>query len=616
MRSNVWTRRLCTFAMIMLIAPHALVAQRSTYLEKDYYFREPGYVASPVIGSDLSRITPQEFKNMVTENRKAFENDPNATIVSPDRDGRGINIVFNCTNVPPEAMAALESVAVYIETLFDDDVTVSISVSYASLPAGVIGWAISYLAPMTPWTTVQSSLVSDMDADDSVEAWLPTTNTIPVRYTYSSSTVTNENQVEFRIAPYNAAIGPYSGLCAQVQFSTNFTFDYDPSDGVTGMCFQSVAVHEVGHVLGFGSNADGTGMDIEVMDIYRFQNSDGTGDFNPDTWSEFQTTARMVDLSPGVDDVNSDLIEVEYRMSDGDPYQASHFSQGYVNAIMQPTFSTGQTYYPYYYRVPDRVMFDAIGWDYLMEYFLNINIAGGGSVNINPPGPSYSPGTSVEVTAIPDAGWEFVVWTGDLTGNANPDTILIDYDKVVTANFQTLNCTLNINIVGNGEVLREPELPYYPRGDTVWLTAVPDTGWAFNNWGGNLWGTTNPNFIVMNGDKTVIAYFTFVGIEENVSTMTGGNYFNVSPNPAGGRVLMRYRISDAEYVTGGVSLDIYNATGQLVKSFDPGSFTLSNESTLMWDGTDEANRQVGTGVYFIRFKAAEFAQTTKLLLIR
>ncbi|UCF70846.1 MAG: hypothetical protein JSW49_00795, partial [candidate division WOR-3 bacterium] len=143
MRSNVWTRRLCTFAMIMLIAPHALMAQESTYLEKDYYFREPGYVASPVIGSDLSAITPQEFRNMVIENRKAFENDPNATIVSPDRDGRGINIVFNCTNVPPEAMAALESVAVYIETLFDDDVTVSISVSYASLPPGVIGWAIS-----------------------------------------------------------------------------------------------------------------------------------------------------------------------------------------------------------------------------------------------------------------------------------------------------------------------------------------------------------------------------------------------------------------------------------------------------------------------------------------
>jgi hypothetical protein len=611
--------RILAFVLVFVAAyavPHSVMADETTYLEKDYYFREPGYIASPVIGSDLSGITPQEFRDMVLQRRELFENDPTATIVSPDRAGRGINIVFSCTDVPPAAMVALESVAVYIEQLFDDDVTVTINISYASLPSGVIGWAISYLAPLTPWTTTQSSLVSDMDADDSIEAWLPTTSTIPVRYTYGSSTITNEDRVEFRVAPYNAVIGPYPGAAATIQFSTNFTFDYDPSNGVSGMCFQSVAVHEVGHVLGFGSNADGAGMDIEIMDIYRFQSTDGTGNYNPDTWYDFQNTARMVDLSPGSDSVNSDMIAVEYRMSDGDPYQASHFSMGNVNAIMQPAFSTGQTYYPYFYKTPDRVMFDAIGWDYLMVYYLTVGVSGSGSVEIDPDSSSYAPGANVELTAIPDAGWGFTAWSGSLTGNANPANIVMDSDKAITATFQTLNCTLTINIIGNGTVIRVPDLPYYPRGSGVELTAVPDPGWVFSYWSGNLGGFQNPDTIFMNGDRTVNATFSYTGVEENNATMTSGSYFNISPNPFSNLTQIRYMIHDPGYAIENPTLQIYDASGRLVKSFNHESWIMDRASSISWDGTDEDNRKLGTGVYFLIFRAAEFCQTEKLLLIR
>ncbi|MBK9963321.1 MAG: hypothetical protein IPP06_18965, partial [Saprospiraceae bacterium] len=44
-------------------------------------------------------------------------------------------------------------------------------------------------------------------------------------------------------------------------------------------------------------------------------------------------------------------------------------------------------------------------------------------------------GTSVALTAVPDPGWVFGGWSGALSGQANPDTLLINGDKSVTATF-------------------------------------------------------------------------------------------------------------------------------------------------------------------------------------
>ena len=625
-----------TIGALLCILPTMLMAEQMRYTEKDYTFYEPGPSAQsrlyldgsiveletgsiiyPVTGSDLSKVTPEEFREMALQAREAFENAPNKTIVSGDRTGRGINISYNCTSVPPAALAALESVAVYIEQLYTDEVTVNINITYAPLGPGILGVAQSYIAGNPSWTTTLNSLINDMDGDDSVQTWLPNTSTIPVRYNYGSSTVTDENRVYFRVAPYNAVIGSYPSLAAQITFSTNFTFDYDPRDGVSGHCFQTVAAHEIGHVLGFGCAASYLTNDIEVLDIYRFQLTDGTGDYNPDTWYEFQTTARMVDEPVGNDDANCDMIAVEYQMSDGDPYQSSHFSQNNVDAIMQPAIGAGQTYYPNFFQVPDRDMFDAIGWDYLFSYYLVTSAWGGGSVEMDPDTQWHAAGASVELTAVSDPGWQFTVWGGDLTGSTNPATIIMDYDKSVIASFQTINCTLTVSVVGNGIVNRVPDLPYYPRDSEVELTAVPDSGWVFSYWSGNLWGSQNPDTIIMNGDKEVTANFipdTYV--EEHKLSQSNGTYFTIFPNPSNGITEMRYYIQDASSVNQDILLHIYDVTGKLIKDLSTQHAATGYHSSITWDGRDGTGKAMPNGIYFIKFTAGEYRETLKLLLVR
>ena len=147
------------------------------------------------------------------------------------------------------------------------------------------------------------------------------------------------------------------------------------------------------------------------------------------------------------------------------------------------------------------------------QYTLTINIEGNGTVNKNPNQTTYSYGTAVELTAIPDNGWMFSHWSGDLTGGNNPENIIIDDNKTVTAHFSINEYILIINIYGDGEVIKSPDYATYPYGTIVELTAVPDTGWGFDHWSGDITGNENPKEILINGHKIVNAHF----IEDSIS---------------------------------------------------------------------------------------------------
>lgn len=66
---------------------------------------------------------------------------------------------------------------------------------------------------------------------------------------------------------------------------------------------------------------------------------------------------------------------------------------------------------------------------------LTANSRGFGEVSITPDRPSYLCGETVWLTAVPDDGWSFIDWSGDLSGSNNPESIIMDEDKVVTGNF-------------------------------------------------------------------------------------------------------------------------------------------------------------------------------------
>jgi parallel beta-helix repeat protein len=58
-----------------------------------------------------------------------------------------------------------------------------------------------------------------------------------------------------------------------------------------------------------------------------------------------------------------------------------------------------------------------------------------GTVTRNPDQTLYDPDSSVELAAIPSAGYRFDHWSADASGSTNPVTVNMEADKTVTANF-------------------------------------------------------------------------------------------------------------------------------------------------------------------------------------
>lgn len=67
------------------------------------------------------------------------------------------------------------------------------------------------------------------------------------------------------------------------------------------------------------------------------------------------------------------------------------------------------------------------------------SVVGNGSLVFDPAGGSYEAGTNVRITAVADADELFLGWEGALSGTTNPQTLTIEEDIMVTANFTTGN---------------------------------------------------------------------------------------------------------------------------------------------------------------------------------
>jgi Divergent InlB B-repeat domain/Right handed beta helix region len=234
------------------------------------------------------------------------------------------------------------------------------------------------------------------------------------------------------------------------------------------------------------------------------------------------------------------------------------------------------------------------------QYSLTNSVSGSGDLAFNPPDVIYDENTVVTITATPDAGWLFSGWGDDLTGNTNPETITMDTSKIVTANFIELpsgQFELTVTSSGSGSVTLSPPDVLYDVDTVVTLTAVPDAGWAFAGWGGELSGNTNPTTILMDADKFVTATFVAVGPTQYTLTVSTSGSGSVTLNPTGG-------VYDVDTV---VTLTptpltgwIFSGwSGDLTGAADPGSITMDADKTViatfMEKTSPDQPTAVGTG---------------------
>ena len=130
-----------------------------------------------------------------------------------------------------------------------------------------------------------------------------------------------------------------------------------------------------------------------------------------------------------------------------------------------------------------------------------------GSITKSPDQASYNNGETVTLEAVPNPGYSFKNWSGELAGSTNPATLVMDADKSVTASFTLKTYSLTATAV-DGSVTKSPDKTRYNHGEEVTLEAISERGYSVTNWSGDLSGSTNPATLVMDVDKSVTASFS------------------------------------------------------------------------------------------------------------
>jgi hypothetical protein len=92
-----------------------------------------------------------------------------------------------------------------------------------------------------------------------------------------------------------------------------------------------------------------------------------------------------------------------------------------------------------------------------------------------------------------------------------------------------------------------------------------------------------------------------------LATELQGNY----PNPFNPETTIRYSVKETSPVT----IEVYNLKGQLVRTLVNEVKTAGNYS-VVWNGRDNNNQPVSSGVYFYKMNAGKYSSTKKMIMMK
>jgi hypothetical protein len=107
---------------------------------------------------------------------------------------------------------------------------------------------------------------------------------------------------------------------------------------------------------------------------------------------------------------------------------------------------------------------------------------------------------------------------------------------------------------------------------------------------------TNPQSVVSDND-----------IVQNIQTNLTGNF----PNPFNPVTTIRFSIENV----GNVNINVYNVRGQHVRTLVNGVYSAGSHS-VVWNGTDDSGRSVGSGIYFYRMTTGDYSAVRRMMLLK
>jgi hypothetical protein len=273
----------------------------------------------------------------------------------------GLNIILRGTaqlDANPAAKAAFERAADIWESRIANPVTVYVDVDFGSTRFGQ-AWADENIIASASsdyrggsdglYAGIRPLLVARADnaTETSVYGALPASS-LPTDL--GSTTRLASPSILLRALGAIDATAQPTDSGPQIGFNSAFTYDFDPSNGISfgAKDFEGVVVHEIGHMLGFTSlvgvseNGSSSQFTPTILDFFRFRPGVTSGSFG---------SAQRIQSSGGeqVYFANGAALGLSTGRPDGtggDEQQASHWKDdaltGVRIGIMDPTLGSGE----------------------------------------------------------------------------------------------------------------------------------------------------------------------------------------------------------------------------------------------------------------------------------
>ncbi|MES2657352.1 MAG: NF038122 family metalloprotease [Verrucomicrobiota bacterium] len=304
-------------------------------------------------------------------------------------------LTFNFTFTPTSTVqdiAGFNTAGAFWSSKFSDNVVINMDVGTAALGSGILASAGSSQGTLS-YTDFKNVLGADMTSATDTAAlsslavgpafgmMLNRTSNNPNGSGSATAYLDNDgdaNNSTLRITTANAKALGYTFdpdfVDASITFGNGFSWDYDSSNGVSSGAydFVGIAIHEIGHSLGFisgvdvldgnsppvnGPFADNQFTYVSSLDLFRYSAASTVNGVIDWTASN---TNKYFSLDNGATSVTSFSNGLNF----GDGRQASHWKDNLGLGVMDPTAATGETLVA---GPNDFIAFDAIGWDLVPE---------------------------------------------------------------------------------------------------------------------------------------------------------------------------------------------------------------------------------------------------------
>jgi hypothetical protein len=117
-------------------------------------------------------------------------------------------------------------------------------------------------------------------------------------------------------------------------------------------------------------------------------------------------------------------------------------------------------------------------------------------------------GSTIPAIAIPAPNYRFDRWNDSITDTSNSITSILNSDTHLTAFFiRQYNLILNVVPSNGGSITSSAQTYTLDEGSSVTLTAVPQPGFRFNGWQGDVSSSNLSITVIMNGNRNISVHF-------------------------------------------------------------------------------------------------------------